>query len=201
MHEGASSGVKHSGVTSLQGDVPAEVTYSNGDMIIALQEALSQNLHFHNGIYSELPNSIKLILDNLQFAFTRNHHDVFQRTLQALENLVNLTAQNEAYASYYANFVSKKTFASEDDHVSNLVPENILVLENEAFRSHLINYSNITNDPYLSQLFGKEDIHSKDKMTIMDTDYARLSLKIQSMLRSVVANRYTITYSGKQGYV
>ena len=108
MHEGASSGVKPSGVTSLQGDVPAEVTYSNGDMIIALQEALSQNLHFHNGIYSELPNSIKLILDNLQFAFTRNHHDVFQRTLQALENLVNLTAQNEAYASYYANLVSKK---------------------------------------------------------------------------------------------
>ena len=72
----------------------------------------------------------------------------------------------------------KNTFASEDD----------LVSENKAFRSHLVNYSNITNDPYLSQLFGKEDIHSKDKMTIMDTDYARLSLKIQSMLRSVVAN-------------
>ena len=36
MHEGASSGVKPSRATSLQGDVPAEVTYSNGDMIIAL---------------------------------------------------------------------------------------------------------------------------------------------------------------------
>ena len=44
------------------------------------------------------------------------------------------------------------------------------------------------NDPYLSQLFGKEDIHSKDKMIIMGTDYARLSLKTQSILRSVVAN-------------
>ena len=44
------------------------------------------------------------------------------------------------------------------------------------------------NDPYLSQLFGKEDIHSKDKMIIMGTDYARLSLKTQSMLISVVAN-------------
>ena len=70
------------------------------------------------------------------------------------------------------------TFASEDDIVS----------ENEAFNSHLVNYSKITNDSYLSQLFGKEDIHSKDKMTIMGTDYARLSLKTQFILRSVVAN-------------
>ena len=39
-----------------------------------------------------------------------------------------------------------------------------------------------------SQLFGKEDIHSTDKMTIMSTDYARLSLKTQNQLRSAVAN-------------
>ena len=44
MHEGASSGVKPSGSTFLQGDVPAEVTYFNGDMIIVLQEVLSRNL-------------------------------------------------------------------------------------------------------------------------------------------------------------
>ena len=31
-----------------------------------------------------------------------------------------------------------------------------------------------------SQLFGKEDIHSMDKTTIMSTDYARLSLKTQN---------------------
>ena len=40
----------------------------------------------------------------------------------------------------------------------------------------------------ISQLFGKEDIHSMDKTTIMSTDYARLSLKAQNHLRSVVAN-------------
>ena len=109
MHEGASSGVKSSGATSLQGDVPAEVTYFNGDIIIALHEVLARNLQFHNGIHSELQDSIKLILDNLQFAFTKNHRDVFQKTLQALEiHLVNLTAQNEVYARYYANLVSKK---------------------------------------------------------------------------------------------
>ena len=148
-------------------------------MKIALQEVLARNLQFHNSIYSELPDSIKLILDNLQFAFTKNHHDVFQQTLRALEiHLVNLTAQNEVYTHYFANLVSEKTFTSEDD----------LISENEAFNSHLVNYSNITNDPYLSQLFGKEDIHSKDKMIIMGTDYARLSLKTQSMLRSDVAN-------------
>ena len=81
MHEGASSGVKSSGATSLQGDVPTEVTYSNGDIIIALQEVLARNLQFHNGTYSKLPASIKLILDNLKFAFTENHCDVFQQTL------------------------------------------------------------------------------------------------------------------------
>ena len=41
MHKGASSGVKSSGATSLQRDVPAEVTYSNSDIIIALQEVLA----------------------------------------------------------------------------------------------------------------------------------------------------------------
>ena len=39
-----------------------------------------------------------------------------------------------------------------------------------------------------SQLFGKEDIHSMDKTTIMNTDYARLSLKTQNQLRSAIAN-------------
>ena len=93
MHEGASSRVKSSEATSLQGDVLAEVTYSNGDIIIALQEVLARNLQFHNGTFSKLPASIKLILDNLQFAFLENHCDVFQQTLRALEiHLVHLTA-------------------------------------------------------------------------------------------------------------
>ena len=93
MHEGASSGVKPSRSTSLQEFVPAEVTYSSGDMVIPLQEVLSKNLPFHNGTYSKLPDSIKFILDNLQVAFTRNHLNLFQKTLQALEiHLVNLTA-------------------------------------------------------------------------------------------------------------
>ena len=52
-----------------------------------------------------------------------------------------------------------------------------LVLENEAFRSCLVSHLNVIDDPYTSQLFGKEEIHSMDKKTIMGTDYARLSLK------------------------
>ena len=136
-------------------------------MVVALQEVLSRTLQFHDGVYSELPNSIKFILDNLQAAFTLKHHTLFQKTLQALEiHLINLTAQNEAYMSHYANLVSK----------------------NEAFRSHLVSHPNITNEPYTSQLFGKEEIHSMDRKTIMGTNYARLSLKTQSLLRSVTAN-------------
>ena len=36
MHEGASPGVKPSGSTSLQEYVPAEVTYSSGNMVVVL---------------------------------------------------------------------------------------------------------------------------------------------------------------------
>ena len=166
-HEGASFGVKPCRSTCLQEFVPANVTYSNGDMVVALQEVLSKTLQFHNGVYSELPNSIKFILDNLHVAFTLKHHTLFKKTLQALEiYLANLTAQNEAYASHNANLVSKY----------------------EAFESHVVGHPNITNDPYTSQLFGKEEIHSMDKKTIMGSDYARLSLKTQSLLRSAIAN-------------
>ena len=52
---------------------------------------------------------------------------------------------------------------------------------------HLVNLG-IGNVVLPGQLFGKEDIHSMDKTSIMGTDYARLSLKTQATLRSVVAN-------------
>ena len=81
MHEGASSGVKASGSTSLLGYVPAKMTYSSGDMIIALQEVLSRSLQFHNEVYSELPDSTKYILDNLYAAFTRNNRSLFEKSL------------------------------------------------------------------------------------------------------------------------
>ena len=101
MHEGTSSKVNLDGSKSLQEFVPAEMTYSNGDMVIALQEVLSQNLQFHNGTYTELPDSIKVILDNLHAAFTLKHHTLFQKTLQALEiHLVNTIVINEAYIRY-----------------------------------------------------------------------------------------------------
>ena len=94
MHEGVSSRVNPKGSKSLQEFVPAEVTYSNGDMVIALQEVLSRSLQFHNGTYTELPNSIKFIFDNLHAAFTLKRHTFFQKTLQALEiHLVNTTTK------------------------------------------------------------------------------------------------------------
>ena len=138
MHEGTSFGSEPRKATSLQKFVPAKMTFSSGNMAITLQEVLSRTLQFNNGVYTDLPPSIKFILDNLQKAFTQNNHNLFQRTLRALEiHLVNLEARNETL---------------------------------------------------ISQLFGKEDIHSMDKMAIMSTDYAKLSLKTQSQLRSAVAN-------------
>ena len=94
MHEGTSFGKKPSKSIFLMEFVPTKVTYSSDDMVVALQEVLSRTLQFHNGVYSELPNSIKFILDNLQVSFTLKHHTFFQKTLQALKiHLVNLTAQ------------------------------------------------------------------------------------------------------------
>ena len=126
MHEGASSGVKSSGATSLQRDVLAEVTYSNGDIIIALQEVLAWNLQFHNGTYSEyqlLLNSF-LITFNLLLPKTTV---MFFNKLSELSKSTLLTLLLKM-KSMHATIL---TFASEDDIVS----------ENEAFNSHLVNYS------------------------------------------------------------
>ena len=44
------------------------------------------------------------------------------------------------------------------------------------------------NERYISQLSGKEIIHSMDKMTIMGTDYSKFSLKARAILKSATAN-------------
>ena len=124
--------------TSLQGLIPATITYYDGTLAITLQEVLKRTLQYCNGVYPYLPPSIKVLLDNLQRAYTKSNQNLFQRTLNALElHLVNLETGN-------------------------------IVLP--------------------SQLFGKKDAHSMDKLTIMGTDYARFSLKTQASLRSAVAN-------------
>ena len=107
-------------------------------MAIVLQEVLSRALQFNNGIYTDLPYSIKCLLDNLHFAYTRKNQDLFQKTLKALElHLVNIEAMNEVLTS---------------------------------------------------QLSGKEDIHSTDKVTIMGTDYTKFSLKARTILKGATAN-------------
>ena len=44
------------------------------------------------------------------------------------------------------------------------------------------------NKNLTSQLSGKEDIHSMDKVTIMGTDYTKFSLKARTILKSATAN-------------
>ena len=82
MHEGASSGVKSSGTTSLQRDVPTKVTYSNGDIIIALQEVLAKNLQFHNGTYLELPASINSFLIICNLPLSKNTTKFFDKLFE-----------------------------------------------------------------------------------------------------------------------
>ena len=84
-HEGASSGSEPREVTSFQEHVPLNITFSGGNMAITLHEVLSRNFQFANGVYTGLPPSIKIVLDNLQRAFTQNNTRLFQRTLRALD--------------------------------------------------------------------------------------------------------------------
>ena len=85
MHEGTSSGSEPRKATSLQNSVLAKITFSSGYMAITLQKVLSKALQFTNGVYTNLPPSIKIILDNPQRAFTQNNYNLFKRTLRALE--------------------------------------------------------------------------------------------------------------------
>ena len=57
----------------------------------------------------------------------------------------------------------------------------------KALEIHLVNLE-AKNEAITSQLLGKEDIHSTDKPTIVGTDYAKFSLKAQTILRSAMAN-------------
>ena len=55
------------------------------------------DLMFQNGEFTGLPFHIKLLLDNLQAAFTLKQKPLFQKTLQALElHLVSTGAFIEA---------------------------------------------------------------------------------------------------------
>ena len=70
-HEGASSRTEPREATSLQEEVPFKIIFSSGNVAITLQEVLSRNFQFTNGVYTELPPSIRIILDNLQRALPK----------------------------------------------------------------------------------------------------------------------------------
>nr|POE70060.1 hypothetical protein CFP56_29393 [Quercus suber] len=92
---------KHEGVSietiSLQNMLLAEAMYSCGEKSEILQEVLRIDLIFRDGVFTDLPLHIKLVLDNLQAASTLKQKPLFQKTLKALElYLVNTSAFIEA---------------------------------------------------------------------------------------------------------
>ena len=64
--------------------------YSCGEKSEILQEVLHTDLIFQNGEFTNLPLHIKLLLDNLQAAFTLRHKSLFQNPLR-LWNCILLT--------------------------------------------------------------------------------------------------------------
>ena len=92
---------KHEGISietiSLQDTLLVEAMYSCGDKSEILQEVLRTDLIFLDREFTNLPFHIKLILDNLQTAFTLREKPLFQKTLKALElHLVSTSAFIEA---------------------------------------------------------------------------------------------------------
>ena len=92
---------KHEGISietiSLQDTLLVEAMYSCGDKSEILQEVLRTDLIFQDREFTNLPFHIKLILDNLQTAFTLREKPLFQKTLKALElHLVSTSAFIEA---------------------------------------------------------------------------------------------------------
>ena len=82
---------------SLQDTLLAEAMYSCGGKSELLQEVLRTDLIFQDREFTNLPFHIKLLLDNLQAAFTFKQKPLFQKTLKALElHLVSTSAFIEA---------------------------------------------------------------------------------------------------------
>ena len=74
--------------------------YSCGGKSEILQEVLRIDLIFQDGEFIDLPFYIKLLLVNLQAAFTLKQKPLFQKTLKALElHLVSTSAFFEAFSS------------------------------------------------------------------------------------------------------
>ena len=65
MHEGVSRET-----ISLQDMLLAKAMYSCGEKSVILQKVLRTELVFQDGEFTDLPLHIKLLLDNLQVAFT-----------------------------------------------------------------------------------------------------------------------------------
>ena len=74
-----------------------EAMYSCGGKSEILHEVLCTDLIFQDREFTDLPLHLKLLLDNLQAAFTLIQKSLFQKTLKALElYLVNIGAFIEA---------------------------------------------------------------------------------------------------------
>ena len=77
--------------------VASRGNYSCGGKSEILQEVLCIDLIFQDGEFTNLPFHIKLLLDNLQAAFTLRQKPLFQKTLKALElHLISTSAFIEA---------------------------------------------------------------------------------------------------------
>ena len=92
---------KHEGVLietiSLQDTLIVEEMYSCGGKSEILQEVVRTYCIFQDEEFTDLPFHIKLLLDNLQAAFTLRQKPLFQKTLKALElHLVSTSAYIEA---------------------------------------------------------------------------------------------------------
>ena len=99
--------------------------YSCGEKSEILQEVLRTDLIFRDGEFIDVPFHIKLLLDNLQAAFTLRQKPLFQKILKALElHLVSASAFIEAFG---CQLPSKEVGDSSSTKTKSQSPKSYLI--------------------------------------------------------------------------
>ena len=99
--------------------------YSCGGKNEILRQVLCTDLIFRDEEFIDLPFHIKLLLDNLQAAFTLRQKPLFQKTLKALElHLVSTSAFIEAFG---CQLLSKENGDSSSTKTKSQSPKSYLM--------------------------------------------------------------------------
>ena len=112
--------------------------HSCGEKSEILEEVLHTDLIFQDGEFTDLPLHIKLLLDNLQAAFTLRQKPLFQKTLKALELHLDST-------SAFIEALGSQLLGKEDGDSSSIKTKS------QSLKSYLMGTSFLKLHPKIQQ--------------------------------------------------